>query len=64
MRKREKKAFQQAQKKKPDIKKLNPFEVYITRPKHKILGQKSKDDHGLPGVSRGKAFRKVKLLLS
>lgn len=39
--------------------KVNPFEVHINHKKHAILGQKSKDDHGLPGVSRGKAYKKV-----
>ncbi|RXG54859.1 Nucleolar protein 14 [Armadillidium vulgare] len=37
---------------------INPFEVHINRSKHTILGQKTKDDRGLPGVSRTKALKK------
>lgn len=44
-------------------KKLNPFEVHINREKIKVLGKKSKHDRGLPGVSRGKAIQKVKVIL-
>ncbi|GBP74460.1 Nucleolar protein 14 [Eumeta japonica] len=49
-------------KKKVDLnkKKLNPFEVHINREKFKVLGQKSKHDRGLPGVSRAKAIQKRK----
>ncbi|XP_045582443.1 nucleolar protein 14 isoform X2 [Procambarus clarkii] len=39
-------------------KKLNPFEVHINRVKHDIVGRKSKDDRGLPGVARAKAVKK------
>lgn len=38
---------------------LNPFEVHINKQKYEILGQKSKNDRGLPGVSRAKAIKKV-----
>jgi nucleolar protein 14 len=45
----------------PDTKKTpNPFEVHINRQKMTVLGQKSKNDRGLPGVSRAKAIRKRK----
>ncbi|KAM6428917.1 nucleolar protein 14 [Rhynochetos jubatus] len=36
----------------------NPFEVKINRQKFNILGRKTKNDVGLPGVSRSKAIRK------
>ena len=39
--------------------KVNPFEVRVNRKKYDILGQKSKSDRGLPGVSRSKAIQKV-----
>lgn len=39
---------------------LNPFEVHINRDKQKVLGRKSKNDHGLPGVSRAKAINRRK----
>lgn len=38
---------------------VNPFEVHVNRKKHDVLGQKSKSDKGLPGVSRSKALQKV-----
>lgn len=38
---------------------LNPFEVHINKQKHQVLGQKLKNDRGLPGVSRAKALKKV-----
>ena len=41
---------------------VNPFEVRVNRKKHDILGQKSKSDRGLPGISRSKAVKKVILL--
>lgn len=40
---------------------VNPFEVRLNRKKHDILGQKTKSDRGLPGVSRSKAIKKVSL---
>jgi len=40
----------------------NPFEIKINKQKHNILGRKAKHDRGLPGVSRSKAFQKVKTL--
>ena len=39
--------------------KVNPFEVRINRKKQDVLGQRSKSDKGLPGVSRSKAIQKV-----
>lgn len=38
---------------------LNPFEVHVNKAKFNVLGQKSKNDVGLPGVSRNKAIQKV-----
>lgn len=46
-------------KQKLEEKKLNPFEIRVNRKKHHVLGQKSKSDRGLPGVSRSKAILKV-----
>lgn len=43
-----------------DKKQLNPFEVHINKDKQKILGRKSKNDRGLPGVSRAKAINRRK----
>lgn len=40
-------------------KKHSPFEVHINRVKHDVLGQKRKQDCGLPGVARAKALKKV-----
>ena len=42
-----------------DEKRVNPFEVRVNRKKHDVLGQRSKSDRGLPGVSRSKAIQKV-----
>lgn len=44
---------------KTPAKRLNPFEVKVNRKKHNVLGQKSKSDSGLPGISRSKAIQKV-----
>ncbi|KAK0092627.1 hypothetical protein PV326_001004 [Microctonus aethiopoides] len=44
-------------------KSTNPFEVHINKDKQKILGRKSKDDRGLPGVARSKAINKRKRTL-
>lgn len=41
----------------------NPFEVHVNKAKFKVLGQKSKNDVGLPGVSRSKAIQKRKVTL-
>ncbi|XP_018308877.1 nucleolar protein 14 homolog [Mycetomoellerius zeteki] len=41
-------------------KQLNPFEVHINRDKQKVLGRKSKNDRGLPGISRAKAINRRK----
>ncbi|KAJ7403336.1 Nucleolar protein 14 [Pitangus sulphuratus] len=38
--------------------KSNPFEVKVNRQKFDILGRKTKNDVGLPGVSRSKAIKK------
>lgn len=38
----------------------NPFEVKVNRQKFDILGRKTKNDVGLPGVSRSKAIKKVR----
>lgn len=40
--------------------KLNPFEVKVNKQRHDVLGRKSKNDRGLPGVSRNKAIKKRK----
>ncbi|KAF5303825.1 hypothetical protein FQA39_LY09810 [Lamprigera yunnana] len=47
-------------KKNKQTKLLNPFEMHINKRKMKVLGQKSKHDRGLPGVSRAKAINKRK----
>lgn len=39
---------------------LNPFEIHINREKQKVLGQKNKNDRGLPGISRAKAINRRK----
>ncbi|VEN44312.1 unnamed protein product [Callosobruchus maculatus] len=44
-------------------KNLNPFEVHINREKIRVIGQKRKNDRGLPGVSRGNAIEKRKRTL-
>lgn len=38
---------------------LNPFEIHINKQKYQVLGQKGRNDRGLPGVSRAKALKKV-----
>ncbi|RZF43750.1 hypothetical protein LSTR_LSTR009173 [Laodelphax striatellus] len=38
----------------------NPFEVHINRQKFDVLGKKSKNDRGLPGVARSKSLKKRK----
>lgn len=40
---------------------LNPFEVHVNRQKFEVMGRKLKNDRGLPGVSRAKALKKVKI---
>jgi nucleolar protein 14 len=49
-----------AQKKKT----LNPFEVHVNRQKYDVLGRKTKNDTGLPGVARAKAIAKVSKTVS
>lgn len=39
---------------------LNPFEIRINKQKHDILGRKTKNDRGMPGISRNKAIKKRK----
>uniref|UniRef100_A0A6M2DRW4 Putative nucleolar protein n=1 Tax=Xenopsylla cheopis TaxID=163159 RepID=A0A6M2DRW4_XENCH len=39
---------------------LNPFEVHVNKEKIKVLGRKSKNDRGLPGIARAKAITKRK----
>ncbi|KAL1137903.1 hypothetical protein AAG570_009598 [Ranatra chinensis] len=41
----------------------NPFEVHVNRSKFNVLGRKSKNDRGLPGVSRAKFIKKRKVTL-
>lgn len=41
-------------------KQVNSFEIHINKDKQKVLGQKSKNDRGLPGVSRAKAINRRK----
>ena len=43
--------------KQPD--RLNPFDIRVTKQKHKILGRKTKNDVGKPGIARTKAIQKV-----
>lgn len=38
---------------------LNPFEVHVNRQKYDVLGRKTKNGTGLPGVARAKAVAKV-----
>lgn len=38
---------------------LNPFEVRVNRSKFHVLGRKSKNDWGLPGIARAKSIKKV-----
>jgi len=40
-------------------KKLNPFELHINSKKFTILGRKSKNEVGKPGISRSKSIQKV-----
>jgi len=41
-------------------KKLNPFELHINSKKFTILGRKSKNEVGKPGISRSKSIQKRK----
>ena len=45
--------------KKNPVVRSNPFELRINKQKFSILGRKSKNDKGLPGLSRSKAIKKV-----
>jgi nucleolar protein 14 len=42
---------------------LNPFEVHVNRQKYDVLGRKTKNGTGLPGVARAKAVAKVNKLM-
>ena len=44
---------------KPQIKKMNPFEIHTNRKKFDVLGMKSKTERGLPGISRTRSLKKV-----
>lgn len=44
---------------KTNTKKLNPFEVRVNRQKYDVFGKKSKNEKGLPGISRSRAIKKV-----
>lgn len=51
---------------KPDSQKkkvLNPFEIHVNRQKYSVLGRKTKNDKGLPGIARAKAITKVIIYL-
>ena len=47
---------------KPDLKKkvINPFEIHVNRQKYEVLGRRTKNDKGLPGISKAKAIKKRK----
>ena len=45
--------------KKESVVRSNPFELRINKQKFSILGRKTKNDKGLPGLSRSKAIKKV-----
>lgn len=45
---------------KPTPQKLNPFEVKVNKQKFQVLGQPTKHEKGLPGVSRARAIQKRK----
>ena len=45
--------------KKGGIVKLNPFDIRTVRTKQKVLGRKTKNDIGKPGVARAKAIQVV-----
>ncbi|VVC31959.1 Nucleolar protein 14 [Cinara cedri] len=45
---------------KKNEKKLNPFEVHINNKKFTILGRKSKNEVGKPGIARSKSIQKRK----
>ena len=47
------------QKKTRQQKEINPFEVHINKKKRSVIGQKSKNDRGLPGVARDKTYKMV-----
>ena len=48
--------------KKSGVVKLNPFDMRTVRTKQKVLGRRTKNDVGKPGVARAKAIQVVSLL--
>lgn len=40
-------------------KSTNPFEIRVNKQKFDVLGRKSKNDRGLPGIARAKSIKKV-----
>lgn len=43
----------------------NPFEIKVNKQKHKVIGKKlTKYDKGIPGVSRSKAIKKVRVVFT
>lgn len=45
--------------KKNTEKKQNPFEIHLNNKKFSILGRKSKNEVGKPGIARSKSIQKV-----
>ncbi|XP_075228435.1 nucleolar protein 14 homolog l(3)07882 [Lycorma delicatula] len=41
-------------------KNVNPFEIRVNKQKFDVLGRKSKNDRGLPGIARAKSIKKRK----
>jgi len=39
-------------------KKYNPFELHLNRVKYEVIGRKTKEDRGLPGIAKAKANKK------
>lgn len=44
------------------VKKSNPFEIRFTKDKHAVIGRKTKNEAGKPGIARAKAIQKVEIL--
>jgi hypothetical protein len=42
----------------------NPFEVRMNKRKHDNLGKRGRNEQGVPGISRSRAFEKVRAILS
>jgi len=49
--------------KKTKEKQPNPFELHINKKKFSILGRKSKNEVGKPGIARSKSIQKVIYIL-